>query len=295
MLSICFITYNHESYISTAIESFLMQKTDFDFDVVIGEDFSTDNTRKICEDFAKLNPNKIRLLPSDRNYGMIPNFIRTLEACRVKYIAICEGDDYWTDPYKLQKQVDLLEKYPESSMSVALHKKINFATGEVGIPDKFVGEKYPLAYFDDIIKKYFHTSTYVFRKTVLDRLINEYPYLFLTDTAIRFLFINEGPFVVLNEHVSVYRDHHGGTWISRSNTQRDFEHFKLYHMFRKFHVRKRRKFYARKELKYLHKLLFNTETRKKLKNITKNPFHDYFSLMIKFDILFLLKYFIKKL
>lgn len=107
MVSICMITYNHESYIKQAIDSVLMQKCNFAFELVIGEDCSTDNTFKICQELAKNNP-QIKLLPSISNLGMMPNFIRTLEACEGKYIAICEGDDYWTDPLKLQKQVDFL-------------------------------------------------------------------------------------------------------------------------------------------------------------------------------------------
>lgn len=109
MVSIKMITYNHEPYIAQAIEGVLMQKTTFKFELVIGEDCSTDLTRKICEDYAKKYPEIIKLLPSEQNLGMIKNGLRTLQACEGKYIAFCEGDDYWTDPLKLQKQVDFLE------------------------------------------------------------------------------------------------------------------------------------------------------------------------------------------
>ena len=108
-VSICMITYNHESYIKQAIEGVLMQKTNFDFELVIGEDCSTDSTRLICEEYAN-RETQICLLPSKSNLGVMPNFTRTLKACTGKYIALCEGDDYWTDPFKLQKQVNILEK-----------------------------------------------------------------------------------------------------------------------------------------------------------------------------------------
>ena len=108
-VSVCMITYNHESYIHQAIEGVLTQNTTFPYKLVIGEDYSADGTRKICQEYANLYPDKIDLLPSSSNLGMQRNFSRTLNVCTGKYIALCEGDDYWTDPMKLQKQIDILE------------------------------------------------------------------------------------------------------------------------------------------------------------------------------------------
>ena len=109
LVSVCMITYNHEKYIVQAIEGVLMQKTDFPIELVIGEDRSTDNTRNICLEYKEKYPDQIKLLLPENNLGMLGNFITTLHACTGKYIAFCEGDDYWTDPYKLQKHVDFLE------------------------------------------------------------------------------------------------------------------------------------------------------------------------------------------
>jgi glucosyltransferase len=106
------ITYNHEPYIKQAIESVLMQRCNFPIELVIGEDCSKDETNRICEEYAKDNP-IINLLTSLSNLGMMPNLIRTLDACNGKYIAMLEGDDYWIDPLKLQKQVDFLEANEE--------------------------------------------------------------------------------------------------------------------------------------------------------------------------------------
>lgn len=107
------ITYNHEPYVRQAIESILQQKTTFKIELVIGEDCSTDSTRFICEEYALSHPDVIKLLPSEKNLGITPNLIRTLLACSGDFIALCEGDDYWTDPLKLQKQVDFLEANPD--------------------------------------------------------------------------------------------------------------------------------------------------------------------------------------
>ncbi|MBO1912885.1 glycosyltransferase, partial [Microvirga sp. 3-52] len=100
-----------------AIESFLMQKTNFDFEILIGEDCSTDNTKKIVEGYAEKHPGTIRIITSEKNVGARKNSIRLLENSRGKYIAECEGDDYWTDPYKLQKQVDYMVEHPDCSMT----------------------------------------------------------------------------------------------------------------------------------------------------------------------------------
>src|SRR5690606_11417495 len=108
--SVCMITYKHEKFLAEAIEGVLLQKTSFPVQIVIGEDKSPDDTRSIAEAWASKYPDRIKLLPSDARYGMIKNFLRTFAACEGKYIAICEGDDYWTDPDKLQLQIDLLEK-----------------------------------------------------------------------------------------------------------------------------------------------------------------------------------------
>jgi len=115
VVSVCIITYNQESFVRQTIEGILLQKCDFPFDVVLGEDCSSDSTRKICEEYAQKYHEFIRLLPSEKNIGGTANFIRTLNECTGKYIAICEGDDYWTDPYKLQKQVDFLEEHRNCS------------------------------------------------------------------------------------------------------------------------------------------------------------------------------------
>lgn len=112
-ISICMITYNHETFIAQALESILKQKGTFSYEIVIGEDCSTDSTRNILEAYKKQYPQIIKLLLHDTNIGMMENFIQTLQACSGKYIAILEGDDYWADPEKLQKQINFLDNNPE--------------------------------------------------------------------------------------------------------------------------------------------------------------------------------------
>ena len=107
-VSVCCITYNHERFLAQTIESVLMQQTDFDVELVIGEDCSTDITRKIAQDYERQYPGRIRVLTPSVNLGIMPNLMATMAACQGEYIAFLEGDDYWTDATKLQLQVDVL-------------------------------------------------------------------------------------------------------------------------------------------------------------------------------------------
>lgn len=108
---VAMVAYNQAQFIEDAINGVLMQEADFESQLVIGEDFSTDNTRQICERYAKQYPEKIKLLESTKNHGIQKNGFRTIEACLgASYIAFCEGDDVWTDKHKLRHQVNLLEK-----------------------------------------------------------------------------------------------------------------------------------------------------------------------------------------
>jgi glycosyltransferase involved in cell wall biosynthesis len=158
-VSVFLLAYNQEQFIGQAIDSILMQKTDFNYQIVIGEDCSTDKTKTICEEFAKKNSQKIKLLPSlDKNIGLIANYMRTIKECDGKYIAICDGDDYWIDEFKLQKQVDILEANPDYSIVYTKVKKL-FPNGE--IKESVVKNRKQVANFADLIHDNFIPSVSV--------------------------------------------------------------------------------------------------------------------------------------
>ncbi|WP_298494592.1 glycosyltransferase [uncultured Algibacter sp.] len=178
-VSIFMLTYNQEHYIAQAIDSVLMQKTNFNYQLVIGEDCSTDKTRSVCEFFEKQYPNKVKLLPKlNKNIGLINNYIRTLKACNGKYIAICDGDDYWIDELKLQKQVDFLDKNSDYSIVGTNYKKL-FSNGKFEIVKK---DRLKSNYsFEDLILKNSITSVTVMFKNIqkdyqLPNWIDKYPY-----------------------------------------------------------------------------------------------------------------------
>lgn len=136
-------TYNHEKFISEAIEGVINQKTNFSIELIIGDDCSKDNTRRIILEYARKYSDIIKFKFQKKNLGMLPNFLSLLEKTSGNYIAFCEGDDYWIDPYKLQKQVDFLEANKDYSLvhtnciseingkSEPLQNSINIANGNV--------------------------------------------------------------------------------------------------------------------------------------------------------------------
>lgn len=117
LVSVCCITYNHAPYISQCVDGFLMQKTSFPYEIIINDDCSSDGTTEILKEYAEKYPDLIQLILHDENQyskgirRILATFVYPL--VKGKYIAICEGDDYWTDPNKLQKQVDFLESHPD--------------------------------------------------------------------------------------------------------------------------------------------------------------------------------------
>ena len=143
VVSVLMVTYNHEQYIAEAIEGVLQQETDFPFELIIGEDCSTDSTREIVRRYQKESPGVIRIIASERNTGLRENGRRVRDAARGKYVAYCDGDDLWHDPKKLQKQVQFLEENPDyvlvhtnyNAFYVERNRRISNCIGNVSLND----------------------------------------------------------------------------------------------------------------------------------------------------------------
>ena len=118
LVSVVMITYHHEQFIKQAIDGVLMQDCNFDIELIIANDNSPDNTDDVIKTIIKHNPRAsiIKYVKNTQNIGMMPNFLNALSQCSGKYLALCEGDDYWKDPLKLQKQVDFMETNKDFSM-----------------------------------------------------------------------------------------------------------------------------------------------------------------------------------
>lgn len=210
VLSVVMITYNHEPFIAEAIEGVLMQKTTFPIELVIGEDRGTDGTRRICEEYAEKYPEIVKLLDSDQNHGPQPNFIRTYSAARGKYIAMCEGDDFFTDPNKLQKQVDFLEANPNYVLST--HRCLEV------FGDESREQQFDLSdgNFEKVILEGFPAATlsYVFRKSEF-QIPDWFASVSSGDLALCYILTENGGKIKYSEEImGTYRVHSGGMWSS---------------------------------------------------------------------------------
>ncbi|MBA4697258.1 MAG: glycosyltransferase [Legionella sp.] len=217
-VSICVITYNHEPYIRRCLESLVMQETDFDIEIVIRDDGSKDNTQAIINDFQKRYPDKVRFLHSSSNLGMTANLMTVFEAAKGEYLAICEGDDYWIDPKKLQKQVLALEKYPGADL--CCHPAL-----VVGIKNNQQRKKYIGAYATnttmipayEVIKAdggFIATPSIMIRKTCLQQLPSWFLAVPIADYFIQVFGALRGGCVFLPEPMAAYQQYATGSWSS---------------------------------------------------------------------------------
>lgn len=222
-VSVVMITYGHEKFIEEAINSILMQDCDFKLELIISEDCSPDSTNSIIKDIIKKHPKSgiIKYERHDNNIGMMPNFIFALKKAKGKYIALCEGDDFWTDSKKLQKQVDVLEKDP--SLSICFHSANIIYEEDVTIPSLQDINKYTpeITNIYDLIKgNYLHTASVVFRNNAdYPEWLNEaYP----GDWPLHVMNATKGDIKFLNESMAAYRVHYGG--VHSTSTDKKVEY-----------------------------------------------------------------------
>lgn len=204
LVSIMSITYNHEPFLVQALESFLAQKTSFEVEIVIGDDCSTDKTRDILLQYKERYPDKFRLLLHEKNMGMMANWIQTFQACRGKYIAVCEGDDYWIDENKLQQQVDFLEK--NSGFTICSHSSYDLIDGKLEPSDRWARKNVQHFYLTDyLLQPFFHTSSIMVRK--MDIFPPWYYNVLAGDNFLVLFFASYGDIYYIPKTMSVYRVH----------------------------------------------------------------------------------------
>ena len=229
LVSICCTTYNHVNYIRQCLDGFVMQKTNFPIEILIHDDASTDGTQDIIRGYEAKYPNIIKPIYQKENQyskGVKVSLVYNYSRAKGKYIALCEGDDYWTDPYKLQKQVDFLESHPDYVM--CSHRFDQYYEDghrlEKEKDDTFQGADYDL---QNLIggKWLTQTLTVMYRRSALD--LKQYErYGMSMDIILFYELLKHGKGYCFPEAMGVYRYHNGGVWSEVSQNQRRLVEFK---------------------------------------------------------------------
>ena len=211
-VSICTIAYNVEPYIRDTIEGVLKQNVNFDMEFIISEDASTDGTAAVIREYAEKYPHLIRLIENKKNIGMNPNFTQAIAACRGKYVAIVDGDDYWSDPNKLQTQVDFLESHPECSFcgtatKVYYQARDEYVPGHPELPE----DDGSIRYFDiaDLYELWLFwipTHSLMVRNEYVE-LPPWFPESSSFDRSLRLILGLKGKAAYINKNMCVYRKH----------------------------------------------------------------------------------------
>lgn len=216
-VSVCIITYNHEKFLAQAIEGALIQDVKVDYEIVIGEDCSTDDTANIALDYQKKFPDRIRVYAREHNLGMMRNFIRTIEACRGEYIALCEGDDYWTSPHKLQEQVEFLDNHPD--FAICSHNVLLRQEGSADPGIEWLGAKHnEVSTLEDLLRDGSGgaTCSLMFR----NKVFGEFPDWYYTspggDWALQVLCASQGNLYYFREVMGVFRRHDRGALYAQT-------------------------------------------------------------------------------
>jgi glycosyltransferase involved in cell wall biosynthesis len=224
------MTYNHEKFISKALESAEMQETNFEYEILISEDCSTDRTREIVLDFQKAHPEKIRLLLSKQNIHSNEIVVRGIQAARGQYIALLDGDDYWTSPYKLQMQVNFLDSHPECSISFHNARIFHEAEGREGRNWTPPNQKEISTLEDLWMENFIATCSTMFRRGLIGEIPKWYRDFLpmITDWPLHILNAEHGTIGYIDEVMGVYRYHPGGLYSPLSETQKQQWTLKFY-------------------------------------------------------------------
>jgi glycosyltransferase involved in cell wall biosynthesis len=225
VISVIITTYNQQKYIKDAIESVLVQKDCPEFEVIIGNDCSIDKTTDIIEEYVQKYPNLIKHIHHQKNVGMLYNMKTCFKSCCGKFVAICEGDDYWSDEYKLKKQYEALKANPKASMCFNDISLLIDKTGEFfsHIPEtkKQIGKKLTISNLILMENPIGNFSCCMYRKAAIDSIPpSYYNDKDNADWLFNMYITSKGDAVYINEPCSVYRIIETSTYNRLSNNEK---------------------------------------------------------------------------
>lgn len=221
-VSVCVITYNHERYLAQALDSVLAQRVDFPYEIVVAEDCSTDGTRRVVEDYARRYPGVVRPVLHERNVGVQQNFLDAFGLCRGEYVALLEGDDYWTAPDKLARQAALLDADP--SCTICYHPvDVRHEDGSTPPRRHPAPGHRPVRTLDQLLRASglpLQTCSVMLRRSAVPELPEWFLRMPSGDWPLFVLCAQAGGIAWIEETMAVYRIHGGGLWSRAPQPER---------------------------------------------------------------------------
>lgn len=218
-LNVILITYKQEDYIRQTVESILMQKTNFAFNIVVADDCSPDATLDIIKEYENSSDIEFKILDTPQNLGYTENYKRAFAACKAQYIAIMEGDDFWTSEFHLQKHIDFLEANADCSMSFNRHERLFVDKGYNDIPQWPYDGDYRLITTNEMVlgNQIGNLSCCVIRNQAIeDKIFEAY---FFADWLLGMYLGMFGTLAQQKEVTSAYRVHDNGQWSRMSEKE----------------------------------------------------------------------------
>lgn len=238
LVAIHCLVYNHEPYLRDCFEGFVMQKTNFRFVAIVHDDVSTDGSAAIIREYEEKYPDIFKPIYETENQwskhdGSLERIMnKAIDATGAKYVAMCEGDDYWTDPLKLQKQVDFLEEHEEFSLCchgysiLNVDKRTMVEKRVVLPPESKDGLMFTNA--ENLLNWYTKTLTLLIRKTSWDQLPDTTPYKYWRDAHMNYYLLKNSKGYYLNFVGGTYHAHNGGVYYSLSSVQKGLIAIRIY-------------------------------------------------------------------
>jgi glycosyltransferase involved in cell wall biosynthesis len=252
MVSVCMLAYNHEDYIAEAIEGVMMQQTNFEFELIISNDASSDRTHEVVSEFVAnhTKDKTVKYFNQQRNLGMQCNFIFALNECKGKYIALCEGDDYWTDPLKLQKQVDYISSHENCNLVFTDVKLLDGEVTENKLRPNWANITKSTHEFKDLIERnVITTCTVLFRNAHENiEIQNWLKHFTIGDYPLYLLLLRSGYAYFLKDITAVYRQHTGGIFSLKGIEHLIDKNIEVLESMQKLNLSKEELFHVRKSL-----------------------------------------------
>lgn len=236
-LNVLLITYNHENFIEESLYSVIRQKTDFEFDIIVADDQSTDGTLDTVNRIARETNIQFRFLEAGNNLGITKNYQRGFKSCDAEYVAVMEGDDIWTNPDRLQKHLDFLDHHYECNMTFNRYLVANYEKAQFNLqPCWEPPNGYQLIGVRDIVKDNLigNFSTCVYRRTALNAIPADMFELKAYDWLTNIMVATNGMVGYIASTMNVYRLHTKGVWSSNKQEDNDRELLKQIEIYDSF-------------------------------------------------------------